>query len=81
MNDLFTCDEKLRPVRAEGLSDAAHIFARRMARREFGKRGDVRTCTMGSYAQDYSFAEFSAFIGTTKGNETTGRDIQITVYR
>lgn len=35
---------------------------------------------MGSYAQDLSFAEFSAFIGTTKGNETIGHNVSFTVY-
>jgi hypothetical protein len=70
-----------RPIAADSMTEAAHVFARRMARRQFGSRGDVRTCTQGSYAQDGSLAEFSAFIGATKGHETTGHNVNFTVYR
>jgi hypothetical protein len=69
-----------KPVKADSIKEAAHIFARRMARREFGSRGDARTCTMGSYAEDGSLAEFSAFIGVTRGHETTGRNVNFTVH-
>jgi hypothetical protein len=61
------------------MKEAAAIFAARLARREFGKRGEARTCTIGSYSQDGTLGEFSAFIGLTKGNETTGRNVSFTV--
>lgn len=68
-----------KAVNAETIKEAALIFAQRMARREFGRKGDARTCTMGAYAQDGSLAEFTAFIGTTKGNSTSGRNVHFTV--
>ena len=71
-----------KSVKAESMTEAANIFANRAARRKYGKSGYSRTCTMGSYAQDGSLAEFSAFIGYTTGqNETTGNNINFTVYR
>ena len=58
------------------------MFAAREARRAFGRSGYARTCVQGSYAQDGSFAEYNAFIGTKSGpNETTGRNVMFTVYR
>jgi len=68
-----------KSVKAESIAEAASIFAQRAARREFGPRGDVRTCNQGSYAQNGSCAEYSAFIGRTRGNETTGHNINFTV--
>jgi hypothetical protein len=71
-----------RAVDAENITAAAEIFATRAARREFGKRGHARTCTMGSHSADGRLAEFSAFIGRTAGrNETTGHNIHLTVRR
>lgn len=66
-----------RSVLAESMKEAAFIFARRLARKEFGKRGDVRTCELGSWA--HCLGEFSAFIGITKGAETTGHNVNFTV--
>jgi hypothetical protein len=42
-NHRFVCAEGFRPVRAEGASEAALIFARRLARKEYGKAGFVRS--------------------------------------
>ena len=67
-------------VVAESMSEAARIFAARAGRREFGNRAGVRTCVRQSYAQDGSLAEYSAFIGLTRGSETTGRNINFTVF-
>lgn len=70
-----------RSVEAESMSAAAEIFATRAAKRKYGKSGYCRTCTQQSYAQDGSLAEYSAFIGYTTGrNETSGNNIQFTVY-
>ena len=68
-----------KSVQSETIKDAAGIFAARIARAEFGKCGDARTCKMDSYSQDGTYAEFSAFIGITRGNETTGRNINFSV--
>jgi len=77
----YTCNG-FQSVTAETMSEAANIFANRAARRKYGKSGYARTCNLGAYAQDGSLAEFSAFIGYTTGrNETTGHNINFTVYR
>ena len=71
-----------RSVRAAGILDAAEVFARRAARRAFGRRGIVRVLREDSYAPDYSLIEFEAFIGYPSGrNETTGRNVRFTVTR
>lgn len=63
------------------MHEAAQMFADRLARKEFGKRGYARTCTQNSYAQNGSFAEYNAFIGYRTGqHETTGRNVMFTVY-
>lgn len=76
---LFHCNG-YRAVRASGILEAAEVFARRAARRAFGRRGLVRVLREDSYAPDYSMIEFEAFIGYPSGhNETTGRNIRFTV--
>ena len=80
MSTTYRC-EKHTPIIAETIKDAARIFANRKARAEFGVKGEARTCEIGAYAQDGRLAEFSAFIGITRGNETTGRNVHFTVYR
>jgi len=56
-----------RSVRAEGIEEAAKVFATRAARRYYGRRGYCRTLLVGSHSQDYSMIECSAFIGYTTG--------------
>ena len=76
---LFRCNG-FRSVRALGMRDAAEIFARRAARRAFGRRGLVRTLVEDSYARNLSIVEFAAFIGYSSGrNETTGHNVRFTV--
>ena len=70
-----------RDVVAESMKEAAQIFADRKARKAYGKGGYARTCTLGSWSQDNSFGEFSAFIGYPSGRyETTGGNVYFTVY-
>lgn len=69
-----------RSVTTESIRQAAYVFAERAARAEFGKLGGCRTCSMNSHAKDGSCAEFTAFIGITKNSETTGHNINFTVY-
>lgn len=76
----FDSDGEL--VRADRDRDPSAEFAGRLARREFGSRGVVRTITAGAYAEDGSFVEYEAFIGTTDGrtHTTTGRNVSFTMY-
>ena len=71
----------LRAVFADGLGEAAAIFAARLARKSYGSRGNVRTLNVSSYASDNSLAEYSAFIGLTRGGETTGHTVNFTVFQ
>ena len=76
---LFRCSG-FRSVRALGIYDAAEVFAKRAARRAFGKRGIVRTMVEDSYTRNLSIVEFAAFIGYPTGrNETTGHNVRFTV--
>ena len=76
---LYRCNG-FRSVRAEGIAAAAEIFARRAARRAFGRRGIVRTMVEDSYTRNLSIVEFAAFIGYSTGrNETTGHNVRFTV--
>lgn len=63
------------------MTQAASIFALRVARRTYGSRADVRTCHAQSWSRDGNVAEFQAFVGRTKGNETTGHNITLTVRK
>jgi hypothetical protein len=70
-----------RNVSADWMSEAAEIFAGREARRKYGRSGYCRTCTQQAWRQDGGMAEYSAFIGYSTGrNETTGNNINFTVY-
>ena len=76
---LYRCNG-FRSVRADSIRDAAEIFAKRSARRAFGRRGIVRTLVEDSYTRNLSIVEFAAFIGYPTGrNETTGHNIRFTV--
>ena len=76
---LFRCNS-FRSVRSDSIRDAAEIFARRAARRAFGRRGIVRTLVEDSYTRNLSIVEFAAFIGYPTGrNETTGHNVRFTV--
>jgi hypothetical protein len=70
----------MRNVKAEGMREAAQIFADRMARRKWGKRGIAFSPNMGGYDPRMRFAEFTAFVGYKSGqSETTGSNIHFTV--
>jgi hypothetical protein len=76
---LYRCNG-FRSVRADSIRDAAETFAKRAARRAFGRRGIVRTLVEDSYTRNLSIVEFTAFIGYPTGrNETTGRNVRFTV--
>lgn len=76
---LYRCNG-FRSVRALGIHDAAEVFARRAARRAFGRRGIVRVLNEDSYTRNLSIVEFAAFIGYPSGrNETSGHNVRFTV--
>ena len=76
---LYRCNG-FRSVRSDSIRDAAGVFAKRAARRAFGRRGIVRTMVEDSYTRNLSIVEFAAFIGYPTGpNETTGHNIRFTV--
>lgn len=69
----------MRNVEAEGIREAAAIFAGRMARRKFGKRGVALTPKMGAYDPKLRFAEFDAFVGYRAGSGIDGINLHFTV--
>jgi len=79
--NLYHC-AGFRSVRADGILDAAEVFAKRAARRAFGRRGLVRVLNEDSYSEDFCLVEFNAFIGYPSGrNETTGHNYRFTVTK
>jgi len=74
----------LRPIRQSSVPEGEHpsaIFARRLARRAFGRRGIVRTLVEDSWTESRDLIEYGAFIGYRSGrNETTGRNVRFTVF-
>ena len=71
-----------RAVNAMSMRDAAETFALRQARALFGRNAYVRTLTLGSQSFDNTVGEWQAFVGYRTGsNETTGRNIHLTVTR
>lgn len=79
--NLYRCNG-YRSVRAESIRDAAKLFSKRAARQAFGRRGLVRMLYVDCCIDDFSLAEFEAFIGYPSGpNETTGHNIRFTVTK
>ena len=71
-------------VTAENMSEAAEIFAGRMARKKYGKTGYCRTCNLESWSQDQTLGEYNAFIGYTPAGKhnrgtTVGGNIRFSV--
>ena len=69
----------MRAVTADGATPAAHIFARRLARREYGRRGRVGLVRLDSWTASGQTHTFQAFIGTPSGNGMAGKNIWLTV--
>ena len=69
------------PIYAESMKAAAAHFAGIKARKRYGKRGHCRICNLGSWSQDNTLGEFSAFIGyTSRSHETTGANVNFTIF-
>lgn len=69
-----------RSLETDSIRSAGERFAMRFARRRFGRNADVRTCSINSQTENGQSAEFSAFIGITSGNTTTGHNINFTIH-
>ena len=77
--------EGMRPIRAESAADAAKLFADRLARREYGKKGYGRPIRLDGHAADGSWSAYEAFIGYTPAGEhnssaTVGRNVWFSVF-
>jgi len=86
---IYECDG-FRAYEAKHAAGAADVFASRLARREYGKAGYVRTIRLDSWTQDGSIATFECFIGRplygltrneSDRGTTTGHNVRLTVYR
>ena len=63
-------------------TEAAETFARRMARAEYGSRGQVGAVNIGGCEPGGGLYEVSAYIGARCGrNAIAGRNIHFTVRR
>lgn len=71
-----------RAVRAESAEHAAHIFANREARANFGRRGYCRTLRLDCWTESGLSHTFEAFIGRdVERNACQGRNVWIYVDR
>lgn len=76
----FIC-EGFRPVFAATPREAAEIFAGRLARRRFGKKGVVATLRADSWTEDGTSTTFEAFIARSEGQgQCTGKNEWFHVY-
>lgn len=59
----------------------ARVFAERMARREYGRRGQVGALRLDSYTQDGTCSAYEAFIGApaSDGNGIVGHNVWLCV--
>ncbi len=72
----------MRPIHAEGIADAAVIFALRLARKKFGRRARVVTMYMEGWNVGMTWIEYSAFIGYPcgeHGQDTRGHNVMFKV--
>jgi len=81
----YSCDKCRNRIQAETMADAAGAFAVRLARRHWGRRGEVRTLRADCWAADGSSAEYDAFIGRPgRGIDrgaTVGGNVRFVVHR
>ncbi len=86
---MIYCDG-FRPLVSATLGDAAATFAGRLARREFGRAGFVRTLRLSSWAEGGNSATYDVFIGrplygltrnACDRGTTTGHNVTLTVTR
>ena len=82
MKHTYHCNG-LRSIREASVPEGDHpsaMFARRLARRAFGRKGIVRSIVEDSWTESRDLIEYAAFIGYPSGpNETTGHNVRFTV--
>lgn len=85
----YTCDnfksvrtgEEHSYILIENGKDAARVFAQRLARKQYGKRGTVAAVRMDCYAENGSYANYEVFIGRSNDERgVTGHNEYLTVY-
>lgn len=67
------------------MSAAAELFANRIAKKHYGKKGHCRTLNLDSWSQDNTIGEYNAFVGYTPAGKhnrgtTVGGNIRFSVY-
>tara|TARA_R100000808_G_scaffold6072_2_gene18229 strand:+ start:11741 stop:11986 length:246 start_codon:yes stop_codon:yes gene_type:complete len=76
----YYCDG-FQSVEADDPSEAAEIFAARLARREHGRAGRVGPVNMNGFVYGGGVWDYSAFIGYKGGGGgLTGADVALSVY-
>ena len=70
-----TKDHKFQSVEADSGSDAVEIFAERLARKEYGKRGRVGAIRHDSSSMDHTSSTWEIFIGYKNDGGLTGRNV------
>jgi hypothetical protein len=80
--------EKFRPVTVDDndpeQEDPARVFARRIARREYGRKGFVQNVRLDSRTMDGRCFNYEAFVGVSvKGDmhACSGRNVRFTIRR
>lgn len=75
----FTCDG-FRAVHAESASEAAHVFAERLARRKYGRLGRVGALSQEGHT--YHSIIYQTFIGSLdrKSRSISGHNEWLTRY-
>jgi hypothetical protein len=73
---------EMRRVETETPSEAAGLFADRIAHRVYGRRGLVRILREDSHSMNGTFWCYQAYIGVpVKGGGTSGHNIWVRVSR
>lgn len=77
----YTCDD-MRAVTADSATDAAKVFAARLARAKYGRNGYCRVLRLDSWSQNGERHNFEAFIGRDAGGGTTsGSNVHLQVVQ
>ena len=75
----YRCDG-FQSVEADDPSEAAEVFAARLARRKHGRAGRVGPVNLTSYQGGGGVWNHSAFIGYEGGGGLTGANVTLSVY-
>ena len=72
-----------RPVQANEMKDAAEVFAGRLARKQFGRKGYCRICRLDGWDEQGRFGEYEVFIGYNGAERgtTVGHNEWIIVHK